>query len=49
MLGVTRQRVHIISRRKGFPDPVAVLAMGSVWLKADVEVWIARNRPAQRD
>ncbi|MFV2083828.1 helix-turn-helix transcriptional regulator [Micromonospora sp. LOL_021] len=44
MLGVSRQRVHIISRRKGFPDPVAVLAMGSVWLKSDVERWIQENR-----
>jgi len=44
MLGVSRQCVHIISRRKGFPDPVAVLAMGSVWLKSDVDRWIQENR-----
>lgn len=49
MLGVTRQRVHIISRRKGFPDPVSVLAMGSVWLKSDVEEWIRQYRPHQSD
>mgnify|MGYP000633953377 CR=1 FL=1 len=45
MLGVSRQRVHVITRSKGFPEPVAELAMGSVWLKADVERWIQENRP----
>ncbi|MFY1632578.1 helix-turn-helix transcriptional regulator [Solwaraspora sp. WMMB335] len=45
MLGVSRQRVHVITRSKGFPEPVAELVMGSVWLKADVERWIQENRP----
>lgn len=46
--GVTRQRAYQITREKGFPDPVAVLSMGSVWLSEDVEAWIARHRPELR-
>lgn len=44
-LGVSRQRAYIVISRKGFPEPVAALKMGQVWLKADVEKWIAENRP----
>ncbi|MEV4269497.1 helix-turn-helix transcriptional regulator [Micromonospora aurantiaca (nom. illeg.)] len=44
-LGVSRQRAYIIISRKGFPEPVATLKMGSVWMKADIEAWIAENRP----
>lgn len=39
MLGVNRQRVQQIVNSKGFPDPVLTLAMGKVWLAADVEQW----------
>jgi predicted DNA-binding transcriptional regulator AlpA len=49
MLGVSKQRVYQITTKKGFPDPVAVLAMGKVWLAEDVEKWIARNRQAIDD
>lgn len=44
-LGVGRQRAGILAKQKGFPDPVDTLRMGKVWLAADVEVWIAANRP----
>ena len=35
--------------RKGFPDPVATLAMGNVWRAEDVEKWIAEHRQAIDD
>lgn len=44
-LGVTRQRAHVITRQKGFPDPYEDLVMGSVWRIEDVEEWIRANRP----
>lgn len=44
-LGVTRQRVYQLVTRKGFPDPIASLTMGQVWLTQDVEAWIAQHRP----
>lgn len=44
-LGVVRQRAYQIVNRKGFPDPIAHLAMGQVWDAADVEAWIKTNRP----
>lgn len=39
MLGVSRQRVHQLAQRPGFPRPAAVLAAGSIWERADVEAW----------
>lgn len=44
-LGVGRSRVQQLINRKGFPDPFDELAMGKVWLTADVESWIRANRP----
>jgi predicted DNA-binding transcriptional regulator AlpA len=44
-LGVVRQRVYQLVNRKGFPDPIASLTMGQVWLADDVEAWIAEHRP----
>lgn len=44
-LGVTRQRAHVITRQKGFPEPYEELVMGSVWRVEDVEEWITKNRP----
>jgi prophage regulatory protein len=44
-LGVVRQRVYQLVNRKGFPDPIASLTMGQVWLADDVEEWIAEHRP----
>ncbi|MBW0132528.1 DNA-binding protein (plasmid) [Pseudonocardia oceani] len=45
MLGVSRQRVQQLIGHADFPVPVAVLAMGKVWRKADVVAWAtARGR-----
>lgn len=41
LLGVSRQRVNQLAGRADFPAPVAVLAMGKVWLREDVELWVA--------
>lgn len=38
-LGVDRRRAATISRRKGFPAPVAKLSLGRVWLVSHVEAW----------
>jgi prophage regulatory protein len=43
--GVSRQRVHQITKRPDFPAPVADLVQGRVWLTADIDAWIARRRP----
>jgi predicted DNA-binding transcriptional regulator AlpA len=45
--GISRQRVNVITNTKGFPDPIAVLQMGKVWRKRDVERWIAEHRSVQ--
>jgi prophage regulatory protein len=43
MLGVSRQRVQQLISRPDFPAPAVVLAMGKVWLTADVEAWAKAN------
>ncbi|MFC3504499.1 hypothetical protein ACFOOK_26505 [Micromonospora krabiensis] len=43
--GLSRQRTNVIANTKGFPDPIAELEMGKVWLRRDVEAWIRDNRP----
>lgn len=44
-LKVGRARAYQIVSRRGFPEPYAVLKMGSVWNAEDVEAWIRENRP----
>ncbi len=44
-LGFSRQWTSALIQRRTFPEPIAVLAMGSVWLAQDVEDWVERNRP----
>jgi predicted DNA-binding transcriptional regulator AlpA len=39
LLGVSRQRVQQLIASPDFPAPDAVLAMGKVWLRADVIAW----------
>lgn len=40
MLGVSRQRVHqIIREHPDFPEPVAELASGRIWLRQEVIEW----------
>lgn len=44
-LGVGRQRAYVISRQRGFPEPLATLEMGAVWDAEVVEAWIREHRP----
>lgn len=39
LLGVSRQRVHQLTKLEGFPEPTVRLAGGDVWESADVEKW----------
>lgn len=39
LLGVSRQRASQLASRRDFPEPVAVLRQGGVWLAEDVEAW----------
>lgn len=48
ILGVSRQWAAQISQRKTFPEPIAELRIGNVWLVQDVEEWAARN-PRKKD
>jgi prophage regulatory protein len=44
-LGFSRQWTYALIQRRSFPEPIAILAMGSVWLASDIEQWIEQNRP----
>ena len=39
MLDVSRQRVSQLAVSKGFPEPVALLGVGRIWLREDIEAW----------
>lgn len=39
MLGVSRQQVHRLAARPDFPEPVAQLQVGRVWLAEEVDAW----------
>jgi predicted DNA-binding transcriptional regulator AlpA len=39
LLGVSRQRAYQLAARPDFPAPAATLAIGRVWLLADVIAW----------
>lgn len=39
ILGVGRARVYQLAQRSEFPEPVAKLAMGSIWRLADIIAW----------
>jgi len=43
LLGVSTQRVDQLARTEGFPAPVAVLAAGRIWRRADIERWARRT------
>ena len=44
LLGVTRQRVDALARTHTlFPEPVATIAAGRVWLREDIEEWASRD------
>ena len=42
--GVSRQRTYQITMRRDFPEPIADLAQGKVWLADDVEAWMSVHR-----
>ena len=44
LLGVSRQRVYQLAKRSDFPTPIAELAQGKVWVRADIEAWIGDYR-----
>lgn len=39
LFDVSSQRVHQLTTREDFPEPVAVLRMGKVWRAEDVRMW----------
>jgi hypothetical protein len=45
LLNVSRQRVHQLAREHAdFPQPVAELKAGKIWLRRDVEAWASARR-----
>jgi len=44
MLGVSRHHVHRLARHADFPDPVATLKVGRIWLATDIEKWERTHR-----
>ena len=44
-LGLSRQRIYILTNRYDFPRHRWELAMGKIWWADDVETWIRANRP----
>jgi prophage regulatory protein len=44
-LGYSREWVQRLITRRDFPEPYAVLKMGSIWAAEDVEAWIREHRP----
>jgi prophage regulatory protein len=45
--GISPQRVYQITSRPDFPEPVADLAQGKVWLADEAKAWRSRPRPAR--
>ena len=43
LLGISRQRVLVISRQPDFPKPLAVLKMGNVWRGSDIRDWASQR------
>lgn len=43
LLGVSKQRVYQLIARGGFPEPVATISVGRIWLREDVERWAREN------
>ena len=48
LAGKSRKRAWQLTQGKTFPEPVQVLAMGPVWLEADVVTFLARARTSGR-
>ncbi|MBM7081996.1 helix-turn-helix transcriptional regulator [Micromonospora humidisoli] len=45
LFNVSRQRVLQITRRPGFPEPLARLIGTTVWDADEVDEWARRHRP----
>lgn len=45
-LDIGKETVHYHVGRPGFPEPVAHLTMGKVWLADDVRAWRRRSKEA---
>lgn len=43
-LGVSRQWVEVLSKRRDFPEPAVVLKAGRIWRTEDIEAWNAARR-----
>lgn len=46
LVRISRERVQELTFRSDFPEPVAELADGDVWLRDDVEAWIHEHGDA---
>jgi predicted DNA-binding transcriptional regulator AlpA len=44
---VARNSAWRWSRRPGFPEPVARLATGPIWRRAEIEAWASKHLPLQ--
>jgi predicted DNA-binding transcriptional regulator AlpA len=44
-LRLSRERASQLANRRDFPEPIARLKMGQVWLASDVDRWVAEHRP----
>ena len=48
LLETSRAQVSRLSLRDDFPDPVARLRMGPIWMRADVKRWAEERKPNGR-
>ncbi|MCM3884124.1 hypothetical protein [Frankia sp. R82] len=46
---VSRSYANRIANQKGFPDPLIDRPQLRLWLRADVEAWLDRNRRGWRE
>lgn len=44
LLGVSRQRVNQLVHTTGFPEPIAHLDAGRIWLGIDIRAWADQRR-----
>lgn len=42
--GISSQRADAITKKPSFPRPLWTLTMGRVWVRDEVEAWIAEHR-----
>jgi predicted DNA-binding transcriptional regulator AlpA len=48
-LGISRQWALVVTSRREFPEPVAVLKGGRIWLAEDVERYAEQRRRQRED